>query len=454
MEVTMKTCYFYTLLAAYAFLAVNAFAFTVNPRRLAIGELTLHGTLNTTCVPTRGGTAYLHLDLRSEGFPQEERFSRRKNVAVVLDRSGSMADDGKLEQAKTAVLRLVDGLSSNDYLSIIVYDDRVQTLLPRQRVEDKDRIRRLVRGVSPGGSTNLGGGMVAGFRELSEFAGEDFVNRVILLSDGRANKGVTNLPELERIARSYRVRSVSLTAMGVGLDFNEDLMMGLAGAGGGNYYFIEDARELASIFERELGGIRTVAVQNAFIRLTPGRGVRVRDVIGYEWDDDGDAVVIPVGDLAANDRREIIVELDLPRGTGSIRAAAGTLRYAGCEEERLPSFSADIRYSDDLAEVRRGTNWEIQAKADVALSTRQVDRAMTTLKEGRPDEAAAQIAAARSALVNSPASVNAPVMARALSEQAQALTRFESAVRDSSADRNKVRKSVQFDNYKARKQKH
>ncbi len=446
----MKSSYFYALLAAYAFLMANAFALTLSPRRLSVGEVTLHGSLNTTCLATRGGTAYLHLDIRTAGFPEPDRSYRPKNIAVVLDRSGSMEHERKLEYAKEAVLRLLDELGSADYLSIIVYDDRVQTLLPRDRVRDKERIRALIRGIRPGGATNLGGGMEAGFREIEEFAGTATVNRVILLSDGRANKGVTNLQELERIARSYRARSVSLSAMGVGLDFNEDLMMGLAGAGGGNYYFIENPRTLASIFETELGGIRRIALQNATVRLSPGRGVRVRDVIGYEFEADGRDILIPVGDLAANDRREFIVELSIPPGSGSVRIASGTLSYAGCDET-LPAFTADARYSDDVADVRRGTNWEIQAKADLALSTREVDRAMRSLDAGRPEEAGAILSAARTAVTSSAAVANAPAVAPQARAQERALLKFEAAVRDSSADANRVKKSVQFENYRLRK---
>lgn len=448
----MKSSYFYALLAAYAFLMANAFALTISPRRPSVGEVTLHGSLNTTCLATRGGTAYLQLDIRTAGFPESDRAYRPKNIAVVLDRSGSMEHERKLEYAKEAVLRLVDELGSADYLSIIVYDDRVETLLPRGRVSDKERIRRLVRGIRPGGATNLGGGMTAGFREIEEFASPTTVNRVILLSDGRANKGVTNLIELERIARFYRGRSVSLSAMGVGLDFNEDLMMGLAGAGGGNYYFIENPRTLAAIFESELGGIRNVALQNATVRLSPGRGVRVRDVIGYEFEEDGADVLIPVGDLAANDRREFIVELAVPAGHGSLRVASGTLSYAGCDDV-LPAFSADARYSDDVAELRRGTNWEVQAKADLALSTREVDRAMRSLDAGRSEEAGAILSAARAAVTSSPAAANAPAMAPAVEAQERTLLKFESAVRDSSADANRVKKSVQFENYQTRKRR-
>ena len=449
----MKTHYLYALIAAIGFLTAHSFAFAVSPGRLAMGEITLHGTLNTTCLSTRGGTAYLSIELRAEGFPVEERAYRTKNIAVVLDRSGSMAEGGKLDYAKRAILSLVDQLGSADYLSIVIYDNKVSTIFPRSRVRDKARIRELLRRVRPGGSTNLGGGMAEGFRQLEDSDGETSVNRVILLSDGLANQGITDQEQLARIAHSYRSRSISLTTMGVGLDYNEDLMMGLAEAGGGNYYFLEHPRQLAGMFERELGGISTVVAQNATIELTLGRGVRVRDVIGYQWNDREGRVSIPVGDLAANDRREITVELAIPDGTGSRRIASGALLLPDASALRPPSFTVDLRHSDDLSEIERGTNWDIQAKAEVALSTRSVEHAMQALDDGRVGDAEALVNAARQSLLSSPASANAPSAEAIMQDQIKGLSSFSRDLRDSSLDRRKVKKSVQFNNYQTQKKR-
>ena len=128
------------------------------------GEITLHGSLNTSCISSRGGHVYLHMVINTPATANPER--RPMNISVVLDRSGSMGDARKMEYAKEAVLRLIDGLTSDDFLSIVVYDDVIETLLPVQRVRDRERIRRLVQEVYPRGSTNLGGGMIEGFASL------------------------------------------------------------------------------------------------------------------------------------------------------------------------------------------------------------------------------------------------------------------------------------------------
>lgn len=449
----MKGQYLYAFLAAIAFLTAQTFSYTISPKRLAMGEFTLHGSLNTTCLSTRGGTAYLHIAVGAEGFPVSDRVYRTKNIAVVLDRSGSMADERKLEYAKRAIISLIDQLGSADYLSIVLYDNAVSTLLPRQQVRDKERIKKLLRRVRPGGSTNLGGGMEEGFRQLEDSPRSASVNRVILLSDGLANKGITDPDALGRIAHAYRSRFVSLSTMGVGLDYNENLMMGLAEAGGGNYYFIEDPRHLAGLFERELGGIGSVVAQNAEIELSLGRGVAVRDVIGYEWDNRSGRIVIPVGDLLSNELREITVELEIPAGSGSRRIASGELRLSGADPRRIPSFTVDARHSDDLSEISRGTNWDIQAKAEIAISTRRVEHALEALDEGRTEDARTEFDAARRSLLSSPAAVNAPSAAPMFREQVRGLESFSRDVQDSTLDRKKVKKSVQFRNYETQKRK-
>ena len=120
------------------------------------GNIALYGHLTTTCIPHNGGTVYLSISLDVSDFPLPARAYQPMNIAVVLDRSGSMADERKIDFAKQSICALVDRLSTNDYLSIVVYDDRIETLLPNQRVKDKSYIKRLVQNVYPRGSTNLG----------------------------------------------------------------------------------------------------------------------------------------------------------------------------------------------------------------------------------------------------------------------------------------------------------
>jgi Ca-activated chloride channel family protein len=284
------------------------------------------------------------------------------NLAIVLDRSGSMADEGKIEYAKKAVRSLIDQLQEGDYFSFVIYDDVVEVLCQSQRVRDKRDLRNILDEVYPRGATNLGGGLVAGLEQVERHRDREFLNRVILLSDGLANRGITDPHDLRRIAQRYRAKSISVTTMGVGLDYNENLMMGLSQSGGGNYYFIESQNSLASIFRKELRSLSSIAAQNALIELTLADGVHVRDVIGCERQHEGKRITIPVGDLYAGEQRQLTVELEIPEGSGTVQAVKGVLRYEGKHGwfESWPSFTASLHYTRILADVDKNRDNEIQ----------------------------------------------------------------------------------------------
>jgi Ca-activated chloride channel family protein len=241
--------------------------------------------------------------------------------------------------------------------------------------------------------------------------------------------------------------------MGVGLEYNENLMVGLSESGGGNYYFIESPRTLASMFQKELDEFNSVVAQNASVELSLGEGVRVLDVIGFEHKRESGRVVIQVGDLISGERRELTVELEVPPGSGRIRLASGTLRYDGTIGwfESWPSFTTWIRYTKDFAEIDRNRDGEVQSKADVAISTRVVDKALQALDQGRRADAVREIREAKAAVEASLVSGTGGA-ASVLQEQRGRLEKFEMQLNDS-ADAKRAKKSIQFENYRVQKKR-
>ena len=161
------------------------------------------------------------------------------NLGLVLDRSGSMAAHNKIGFAREAAVFAVQQLLPTDRVSVTIFDDQVETIVPNTPAEDKGRIVDLIRRVQPGGSTALHGGWKEGGRQVSQHLLAGGLNRVLLLSDGLANVGETNpdaiATDVNRLARE----GVSTTTMGVGDDYNEDLLEAMARSGDGNYYYIE-----------------------------------------------------------------------------------------------------------------------------------------------------------------------------------------------------------------------
>jgi Ca-activated chloride channel family protein len=411
------------------------------------GVLRLEGRMNCPVLPEEGGRAYLQILLSATGPASLDR--RPVNLSVVLDRSGSMGEEGKMQNAKAALRALINGLSRDDIFSLVIYDDVVDVLRDAGRAGEGQELIDLVEGIQPRGWTNLGGGMLEGFSQAERYAGRKYVNRVVLISDGLANRGITDPRELGRFVRGFRKRSISLTTMGVGLDYNENLMTSLAAQGGGNYYFIESPRNLASVLRDEFAMLGCVVAQNAVIELSLSTGVNVVDVIGTEFTARDGRLRIPVGDFCAGERREFTVELDIPPGKGRRLIARGDVSFGPVRESVSisPLEGVTVRYSEDPAEVNRNRDLGAQASADVAVSTRGVDRAMDALDLGRNEEALKEIAAARRQLQASPAASGSPA-AEAIREQDERLSTFEQRLKDGPASLQRAKKSIQYDNYR------
>lgn len=416
------------------------------------GEVKLDARLNSPVIASSGGTVFLHITLETRGFAPRHEQRRPMNIAVVLDRSGSMADERKIDYAKSALNKLIDQLHSEDIFSLVVYDDAIDVLRDARRVgRNKQSLKSLVNEISPRNSTNLGGGMMEGFRQVGKHLSSEYVNRVILLSDGLANQGITNPVELNRIARKHRNKSISLTTMGVGLEYNENLMVGLAESGGGNYYFIESPHQLASIMDRELNAASNVVAQNAYLHLQCGKGVTLVDVIGCESVLENGVYRIPIGDVAADEVREVTVELAVPKGSDRQTLASGTLHAEGFSLR--PAFSTTVAYTNDVAYIEQSRDLDVQAKVDIAVSTRTVEKAMKALDEGRTEEAKAELRAAKDALANSPAAWAGGESAAVVQEQADRLNSFENALSSAGKDTRQAKKSIQYENYRVQKKK-
>ena len=416
-------------------------------------DLNLIAKLNTPYISASGGTVYLQLTFHA---PRGKAHKRQPlNLSVVLDRSGSMADQGKIDFAKSALYRLIDRLGEEDILSVVIYDNEIEVLQPAGRIRDKRQLKTLIAEVYPRNSTNLGGGMIEGFRQVERNASRRYVNRVILLSDGLANQGITSSHELGRIARTYRSQSISLTAMGVGLDYNEDLMVSLAENGGGNYYFIEHPRSLAGIFENEFSSLSQLMAHNCHIELTLGDDVRVEDVVGYSFDLRSGKCLIALGDVYFDEEREIMVALAVPKGSGSRRLASGGLQLGGSTHwsGTAKGFATEIRYTSDQTVVERNRDLGAQSRADVAISTRSVEKALQLLDEGKNEEAKRSLDEAKSALAASPAAAVAGSAGEAIQSQVEALEEYEQIMEDSKDDARRAKKSIQYDNYRTQKKK-
>jgi len=227
------------------------------------------------------------------------------NVALVLDRSGSMAGE-PIEAAKQAAIRFSRYLGPTDQLSVVVFDDRVLSIYGPHAGGDSSA-EAAIQLVVPGGSTNLSGGWLKG-RQLVQSGLVNGTNRVVLLTDGQANQGVTDEKQLAGLAGGAMEQRVTTTCIGFGPGFNEDLLKAMSQAGGGNAWYVEHTDQMAGIFDEEIEGLVALAAQNLEIevRLTDPRvqGVTFLQDYPVRSTPDGGWQVV-VGDLLATSPRSL-----------------------------------------------------------------------------------------------------------------------------------------------------
>lgn len=252
---------------------------------------------------------YVLVRAYAEGTPNRDKARLPLNLSVVLDRSGSMAGD-KLSYVKQAAQFLVQHLTSADRLSVVSYNQDVTTNVPSQKVEKKDRILQAIAKLVSGGTTNLSGGWLQGCQHVASEQGERQINRVLLLTDGLANQGVTDPERIIEMVRQKRDEGILTTTMGVGMDFNEDLLTRMAAEGGGAFYFIDNPDRTPAIFGEELNDLLTVVAQNLRVRFTPTPQVQSYQQLNtYSTEDELSARVFRLGDLYSEDQKDLLLEM-------------------------------------------------------------------------------------------------------------------------------------------------
>jgi len=321
----------------------------------------------------------------------DERQARTPvNLTVVLDRSGSMSGE-KLEKAKEAAIMAINRLSPQDIVSVITYESTVNVLLPATRVTDKEAIQERIASITSGGRTALFAGVSKGAAEIRKFVDRNQVNRLILLSDGLANIGPNSPGELGELGRSLVREGISITTIGLGLDYNEDLMTRLAYASDGNHYFAENARDLAGIFDSELGDVLTVVAQEVITEIHCMPSVRPLRVLGQDADISGDRVIIHHNQIYSEAEKSVLLEIEVPAQTAGteLDLVRVNVRYANMETKKTDSLDSKIAvtFTESAAVVKS------KADKDVLISVveqvaRQKNEEATVLRDhGKVGEA-------------------------------------------------------------------
>lgn len=269
---------------------------------------------------------------------------RGLNLSLVIDRSGSMAG-APLKHALQASRDLVERMGPEDWISIVAYDDNATTVLAPQQVKDKAAIGAALSRVNAAGCTNLTGGWMQGVAHVKGQQRQERINRVLVLTDGQANVGLTDPKQILAKVKETMATGITTTTLGFGTHFNEDLLIGMAGAGEGHFYFIQSPDEAEGVFGIEMEGLSSVAAQNLVVTIQPAPSVKVASVLNrYRFEARGQHVEVGLGEVYTTEERQLAMELSVDAGAqpGSVQLVTLAYKYQSLVDGALKDFSGEL----------------------------------------------------------------------------------------------------------------
>jgi Ca-activated chloride channel family protein len=345
-----------------------------------------------------GGNTVVYAVVNFEGIDVDPGSVKERpplNLSLVLDRSGSMSDEGKIEYLRRAAKLAVDRLGNRDTLSIVEYDDAITLMWPARRVGNTSEVKAMIDRLDPRGSTNLTGGMMRGVDEAKNALdgparADGTITRVILMSDGLANVGVTNPQEIAGLVRGAKRDGIRISAMGLGRDYDEDLMQAVAENGGGRYYYIEHPTQMARVFQEELGSLFDTVARDVEIRFSGTAMVRKVEVVGYDDATGTRETKRGLEDVFSGEKRAVLLRMEVTApSSGQIDLGQVTVNYKTAKGGEAKSFSQNLAVATtpDKAAVARTRNKEASAQATLAESDRVQKEQVKLVQAGRHDEA-------------------------------------------------------------------
>lgn len=302
------------------------------------------------------------------------------NLCLVIDRSGSM-EGQPLEFVKNACNYVVDMLNPNDVLSIVTFEETVDVLMPPQRVTNKQPIKEGISRLVPGNTTNLYDGLALAAQQVLMGNEGNRASRMVVLTDGDPTAGIKDFSALVQHAGDIKSKGITITFLGFGPDYNEELLASMAKKAGGNYYFIPRPELIPEVFRTELEKLMTVSARNLSLKVKPARWVNLRAPQASS----GTEVEIPLADLERGATLQQVFDFDFPNHPlGWYRVASGKLTYDDLLSGVNESINIDfvMEFTADAARYSAPQNPKVANAAQVVAASRVVEKTVMGLKTG------------------------------------------------------------------------
>jgi len=336
-------------------------------------------------------TNYLRIGLNGcEPQPKSERTP--VNVAFVIDRSGSMAGD-RIAQARAAAVMAVKRLTDRDIASVVIFDDRVDVPVPAQKVADQSYFIDRIQQVGVRGNTAIYAGVNAGADEVRKFKDAQRLNRVVLLSDGQANVGPSLPKDFAALGGALLAEGISVSTVGLGADYNEDLMLQLARAADGNHAFAAAPTDLVQIFNREFDDVLASCAQMVAIDIELKPGVRAVRALSRDGTIDGAHAKFQLNQVYAATEHYVLMEVAFDEAAAADEREIGVVHvaYTAPESGARQTIDAPIRarFSASDTEVTANVDKTVMESVIEQTTRDRAARAVVLRDQGRTDEARA-----------------------------------------------------------------
>lgn len=322
------------------------------------------------------------------------------NLGLVIDRSGSMQGK-KLDYARKAACYAVENLLPTDRISVTIYDDQVEVIVPNTLATNKEFILNTIKRITADGMTALYDGWLQGSTQVSQHKQPEQLNRVILLSDGLANVGETNPDVIGSQVHSLSKQGVSTTTMGIGEDFNEDLMQSISLSGDGNYYFIQNPEQLPSIFGAELQGIMATVGQKVSLGIECLGEVQLVDV--FNDLDKTEFGNYKLSNLIAGNTIDMVLRLKIPAVNESAPLVDFRLAYDETETKsrKISHYQLQLPVVNSVQLSEYPFNEEVKAKVAELMVSRAKEEAVKNLERGDMGASKAHLQSAKQQILES-----------------------------------------------------
>jgi len=331
-------------------------------------------------------------------------------LAFVLDRSGSMSGD-KLDNAKKAIVKVIEALAEDDTLHLVVYGTKVEVTFENADLTNKTKLINHVKSIGTSGNTNLWGGLEKGAELVNKYKKPGYISRIFLFSDGLVNEGVKDKAQIIELTEKniYTELDIKVSAFGLGNDFDEEIMKGIADKGRGSYFFIEGSQAIPQFVGIALKGILKLVGSDAVLRIRGLKGSVVSKIYGHKDLIKG----AELGDLSQDDVRRVVCELEVKPSSGEKEEeiASYSLKFRSVRKkvnsEELPEHtdsskkeessemeidetnyetiegSIKVRISENVEEVEASKNKEVHVAVVVKQTAEMDDEMLVLIKKGQ-----------------------------------------------------------------------